>query len=444
MRTIAVSELVHYLKYQIDTNDSLQNILVMGEISNFTHHFSGHLYFSLKDDNARISCVMFRSQASRLLFEPKNGDRVLIKAKTSIFEASGQLQLYVGEMKLDGIGDLYLKYEALKNKLNAEGYFNPEHKKPVPSYPMKLAILVGDKSAALSDIKTTLKRRWPIADYDVYPVLVQGNGSSEDIIAKLKLVDELNYDAIVLARGGGSIEDLWSFNDETLAKTIYNLKTFIITGVGHEQDYTIADFVADLRAPTPTASIELLTPKIGDVINQIIDLENRAKNTLIHQYELDKQTYQYLLNSQVFKSKYYILEKDSQKLDYLISRLLNVQNRFSRLHGEIDSQCQSALFAISKTINDNKNIVNQLLLRLENASRNILSNKHNQVKRNLILLDAYGYENTLKRGYSLAFKKGKIIKDIKQLKVNDLVEIEINNGSFKAEVKEVNHAKRKI
>lgn len=441
MRTIAVSELVHYLKYQIDTNDSLQNILVMGEISNFTHHFSGHLYFSLKDDNARISCVMFRSQATRLLFEPKNGDRVLIKAKTSIFEASGQLQLYVSEMKLDGIGDLYLKYEALKNKLSSEGYFDPEHKKPVPKYPMKLAILVGDKSAALSDIKTTLNRRWPIAKYDVYPVLVQGNGSSEDIIAKLKYVDELNYDAIVLARGGGSIEDLWSFNDENLAKTIYNLKTFIITGVGHEQDYTIADFVADLRAPTPTASIELLTPKIDDVISQIIDLENRAKNALVHQYELNKQSYQYLLNSRVFKSKYYILEKDSQKLDYLISRLLNVQNRFSRLHGEIDSQCQSALFAISKTINDNKNIVNQLLFRLDNACRNILVNKHNQVKRNLILLDAYGYENTLRRGYSLAFKEGKIIKDIEQLKVDDLVEIKINNGSFKAEVKEVKHAK---
>ena len=444
MRTIAVSELVHYLKYQLDTNDSLQNILIVGEISNFTHHFSGHLYFSLKDDNARISCVMFRGQASRLLFNPKNGDRVLLKANISLFEASGQLQLYVQEMKLDGIGDLYLKYEALKNKLSNEGYFNPEHKKAAPLYPIKIAVLVGDKSAALSDIQTTFKRRWPIAEYDIYPVLVQGNGSSEDIIDKLLKVDEMGYEAIILARGGGSLEDLWSFNDERLAKTIYNLKTFIVTGVGHEQDYTIADFVSDLRAPTPTASVELITPKITDVINNISEYLKRAQNACNNRFKLESNRYEHLLNSQIFKSKYAILDKRSQKLDYLISRLLNYQARFSTLKHEVDAQCQSGLFAISKTINDNRNEVKSLLLRLDNAAKQIRNDKANQVKRNLILLDAYGYEKTLQRGYSLTFKDGKIVKDASQLKVSDLIEIRVNHGNIKAEVKEVYNGKGKI
>ncbi len=444
MRTIAVSELVHYLKYQLDTNDSLQNILVVGEISNFTHHFSGHLYFSLKDDNARISCVMFRSQASRLLFSPKNGDRVLLKANTSLFEASGQLQLYVQEMKLDGIGDLYLKYEALKNKLSSEGYFDSSHKKSIPKYPIKIAVLVGDKSAALSDIKTTFKRRWPIAEYDVYPVLVQGNGSSEDITAKLLKVDDMGYEAIILARGGGSLEDLWSFNDETLAKTIYGLKTFIITGVGHEQDFTIADFVSDLRAPTPTASVELITPKITDVINKINDDMLRMNNAVQHLLTLENNHYDYLLNSPIFKNKYYILDKKGQQLDYLISKLLNYQTRFVGLRHEVNAKCQSGLFAISKTINDNRSNINQLMLRLNNAAHQILTSKVNQVKRNLILLDAYGYDKTLQRGYSLTFKDGRIIKDIDQLAVNDLIEIRVNTGMIKAEVREVYNGKGKI
>lgn len=444
MKPLAVSELVNYLKYEIDTNDSLQNILVMGEISNFKHHSSGHLYFSLKDDNARINCVMFRFNANKLLFEPKSGDQVLIKAKASIYVDSGQLQLYVSEMKLDGIGDLYLKYEALKNKLKEQGYFDVNHKIAPPKFPMRVAVLVGDNSAALSDIRTTFARRWPIAKYDVYPVLVQGPGSSEDIIKNLVKVDGLDYDAIILARGGGSIEDLWSFNDENLAKTIYNLKTFIVTGVGHEQDFTIADFVADLRAATPTASVEVITPKLEDVQLQISELSKRAVQAVQHKYEENTLKVNQLLNSQIFLNKFFILEKDSQKLDNLLTHLLNYRNVLTSMHKTIDSNMQSLLFNVSRLIQFKCGEIDKLNLNLINYSKQLLMVKQNLVKRQLILLNAYGYENTLQRGYSLVFKNNQIIKNCEDLFIHDLIDIKLSQGNIVAEVKEIKNGEGKI
>ena len=387
MLQVTVSSLLRYLKNKLDTDNNIQRVLVSGEISNFHNHFSGHLYFTLKDDNAAINCVMFKSNASKLTFTPKTGDKVIIQANTSIFETTGQLQLYVLKMNLDGLGDLYLKFEQLKNKLNTEGYFSDDHKKVLTkTYLDKVAVLVGDKSAAMSDIKTTFNRRWPLCKVDYYPVLVQGLDAPNSIINELKKVDELGYDAIILARGGGSFEDLFCFNDENLVKTIYDLKTFIITGVGHEQDFTLVDFVADKRAATPTASVELITPNISDTLDLINDYEYDLNNILNDKFNNIKMNY-----------------------DYLTNKLLNYQAHLNLISNEIDMKLNR--------------INNNLKLKIE---RDKLS-----LKRLSTLLEAYNINNTLQRGYTILIQDDKVVKTKKEL-IDKEFNIKFIDGTIKA------------
>lgn len=389
--SISVSTLVKYLKNKLDSDNSLQNIEVTGELSNFHKHSSGHLYFSLKDDKSQISCVMFASKASSIKFEPKNGDEVIVKANTSLFEVSGQLQLYVNSLKLKGIGDLYQQYEELKNKLYEQGYFDDAHKKELEiKYPNNVCVLVGDKSAAMSDIKTCFNRRWPLAKVDYYPVLVQGKNAPNEIIDKLIEVDKLNYDYIILARGGGSFEDLFCFNDENLVKTIYNLQTFIITGIGHEQDYTLVDFVADLRAPTPTATVELTTPNINDEIAYLNDTKSYL-NTLITNK----------------------IENLDIKLDYFKTKITAFTNKYKLIDTDIKN----------------------LEIRMNNSITNIINNSNNKLKNLINLLNAYSLDQTLKRGFSLVYSDKKIIKSKKEIKSKDELTIKFIDGESKVTVK---------
>ena len=394
MQQISVSALLRYLKNKLDSDDNLQKIYVQGEISNFHRHFSGHLYFTLKDEKAAISCVMFKSSAVSLRFDPKNGDKVIVYANTSIFEASGQLQLYVQKMTLDGLGDLYARYEALKIKLAEEGKFAQEHKKEMPFiYPDRIAVLVGDKSAAMSDIITCFQRRWPLCKTDFYPVLVQGELAPASIIKQLKKVDDLGYQAIILARGGGSFEDLFCFNDEDLVNTIYDLKTFIISGVGHEQDFTLTDFVADLRAPTPTAAVELLTPDIEDV-----NLEVEAYEDRLHE---------------LMKRK---LSDRMMMLDYLNQKLLNYGNHFKVMANEIDNTLlkirNDLIHKIELTRNDIDHSMYDLKVKLDFR----LTDSRSKHERLDTLLKAYNVENVLNRGYVLVSQNDKLVKYKKQLK----------------------------
>lgn len=409
MLKLSVSSLLRYLKNKLDTDDNLQRIYVVGEISNYHRHNSGHLYFTLKDESAAISCVMFKSAAASLAFEPKTGDKVLVLANTSIFEVSGQLQLYVQKMSLDGLGDLYAKYELLKKKLSEDGYFDEDHKKQLDvEYVDKVAVLVGDKSAAMSDIKTCFERRWPLASVDYYPVLVQGSSAASDIVSKLKQVDSLDYDAIILARGGGSFEDLFCFNDENLVKTIYNLKTFIITGIGHEQDFTLADFVADLRAPTPTAAVEFITPDLMDVIDLINDYEDR-----------------------VYSSLSFIYDNTAMKYDYLLERLLHFQDLLSNISDNIDNdvlRIKQSILHLIDIYNENIKYSNNFLSTRLNFK---LNEKKLLYKRLNTLLDAYSSSNVLKRGYSLIIQDGKVVKSKKKLK-DDIFEVKFHDGSIKA------------
>ncbi len=410
MRELSVSTLLRYLKNKLDTDEKLQKISVSGEISNFHRHFSGHLYFTLKDEYAAISCVMFKSAASSLSFEPKNGDKVMVYANTSIFENTGALQLYVLRMEQKGAGDLFARYEQLKKRLTEEGKFDPSHKKTLSvRFPERVAVLVGEKSAAMSDIRITFQRRWPIASVDFYPVLVQGESAPQDIIRSLLKVDPLGYDAIILARGGGSFEDLFCFNDENLVNTIYDMKTFVITGIGHEQDFTLADFAADQRAATPTAAVELITPKIDDVKEEMNLLEGRLHKAVTDRLDYSRMNY-----------------------DYLLERLTHYQKQLHSITVKIDADIlrirQGILYRIAK----DKDQTDHLVSRMRSKADFRLNEQFYVYKRLNTLLEAYSAQNVLKRGFTLVLQEGHVVKDRASLKKEGF-QVRFADGTIEAE-----------
>lgn len=414
MKPISVTTLVRYLKNKLDSDEALRSVQVSGELSNFRKTSSGHLYFTLKDENSAISCVMFKSKAYSLSFVPENGNKVICSGSISMFEASGSLQLYVNTLKLDGIGDLYRQYEELKNKLFNEGLFDDEHKKEIPTlYPSKVAVLCGKDSAAMSDIKIQFNRRWPLCEVDYYPVIVQGSEGPSSMIKTLKDIDTLDYEIIVLARGGGSFEDLFCFNDERLVRTIYNLNTFIITGVGHQQDFTLVDFVSDRRAPTPTGAIEMITPNIDDVLDSIVDLSYRLNKSIDLLITNNKDKLIQLSNNKYFKDPSLLVDKVSLLLDYKIERLKRFSNKLDNYQLQIDKEVErmGLLFDIK------------------------LNKKHNELDRLNGLLKAYSCENTLKRGYSLVYKDNKLIN--KDINNNDKLVIETYDQIIDTRVEKV-------
>lgn len=414
MKTISVTTLVRYLKNKLDSDEALRSVQVSGELSNFRKTSSGHLYFTLKDENSAISCVMFKSKAYSLSFVPENGNKVICSGSISMFEASGSLQLYVNTLKLDGIGDLYRQYEELKNKLFNEGLFDDEHKKEIPTlYPSKVAVLCGKDSAAMSDIKIQFNRRWPLCKVDYYPVIVQGSEGPSSMIKTLKDIDTLGYEIIVLARGGGSFEDLFCFNDERLVRTIYNLNTFIITGVGHQQDFTLVDFVSDRRAPTPTGAIEMITPNIDDVLDSIDDLSYRLNKSIDLLITNNKDKLIQLSNNKYFKDPSLLVDKVSLLLDYKIERLKRFSNKLDNYQLQIDKEVErmGLLFDIK------------------------LNKKRNELDRLNGLLKAYSCENTLKRGYALVYKDNKLIN--KDINNNDKLVIETYDQIIDTRVEKV-------
>ena len=414
MKPISVTTLVRYLKNKLDSDEALRSVQVSGELSNFRKTSSGHLYFTLKDENSAISCVMFKSKAYSLSFVPENGNKVICSGSISMFEASGSLQLYVNTLKLDGIGDLYLQYEELKNKLFNEGLFDDDHKKEIPTlYPSKVAVLCGKDSAAMSDIKIQFNRRWPLCEVDYYPVIVQGSEGPSSMIKTLKDIDTLDYEIIVLARGGGSFEDLFCFNDERLIRTIYNLNTFIITGVGHQQDFTLVDFVSDRRAPTPTGAIEMITPNIDDVLDSIDDLSYRLNKSIDLLITNNKDKLIQLSNNKYFKDPSLLVDKVSLLLDYKIERLKRFSNKLDNYQLQIDKEVDRM----------------GLLLDIK------LNKKRNELDRLNGLLKAYSCENTLKRGYALVYKDNKLIN--KDIDNNDRLVIETYDQIIDTRVEKV-------
>ncbi len=434
-----ISALNKAIKNMFDNKIELQNIHLKGEISNFKHHTRGHFYFTLKDENSSLSAIMFSQNAKNITFEPQDGMKVLVTGRISVYETGGTYQIYVNEMIQDGLGNLYLEFEKLKKKLENEGLFKKEYKKSIPRFPNRIGIITAPTGAAIRDILSTIKRRFPYVETILFPALVQGTDAKDDIVKKIKLANTYDLDVIILGRGGGSIEDLWAFNEEIVARAIFESNIPIISGVGHEIDFTISDFVADLRAPTPTAAAELAVPNKLDILDMLRQIKIRLIKGIDNKIIYNKDKLNNLKNSYVLKNPNSLYEKLEQNFDHLYERLINAvktnisynKERLNTLKGSFIFKNPKFLFA------DMAYNYNDLINRLKKEIKNILDNKKNDYINLLSKIEILNPITTIKRGYSVTRKDDKIIKNIKDIKINDIIITEIQDGKIESVVKEV-------
>ena len=389
---ISVTQLNKYIKDKIANDEYLNNVLIKGEISNFKNHYTGHMYFTLKDENCLIKCIMFKSYAQKLMFEPKDGMKVFVFGTVSVFERDGVYQIYVKAMEEDGVGDLYTKYQKLKQDLEEKGLFSQEHKKKIPMFPKVIGVLTSQTGSVIRDIINVSTRRNPNVYIRLLPVPVQGEGAAEKISAGIEYMNKNKLaDVLILARGGGSLEDLWTFNEEIVAYSIYNSEIPIISAVGHETDFSISDFVADLRAPTPSAAAELAVPDIYEVKQKLNMYQNSLKQALTRKLEIMKLRYEKCMSSFVFKEPTRRINENYIKIDGYIKEL-------------------------------------EKLIKAKNEQE-----KKKYVEL-LAKLDTLSPLKTLLRGYSIVEKEGKIIKSVKELKKDDEINLRLNDGSKTAKI----------
>lgn len=395
MTTLTVSQLNRYIKSVLDEANLLQNIYVSGEISNFKHYPSGHIYFTLKDSASQLKCVMFSSDNTSLRFRPENGMNVVCFGRIGVYEKDGAYQLYVKGMQPKGIGELALAYEQLKETLEKRGWFSPLHKKPIPKYPKKIGVATSNMGAAVEDIKNIISRRFPICELVIVPTVVQGENAKNDIARSVEFLDELGVDTIIVGRGGGSLEDLWAFNTIEVAQAVYNCKTPVISAVGHETDYTICDFVSDLRTPTPSAAAELAVPDINSELSYIEDARAFMNKSVNHK----------------------ILEL-SQRLDSL--------SRFDSISVSLFiSPYFEQLALITKKMNE--------------ELRNIFNRKQLELSKAASMLNALSPLAVLGRGYSLTLHNDAVITSASEVKADDLITTRLKSSTIISRVTEVKY-----
>lgn len=414
---ISVSQLTRYIKYKIDNDVNLNEVFLKGEISNFKAHSRGHFYFTLKDEGSRINAIMFASQTKKIKFVPQDGMKVLVTGKISVFEANGGYQIYVNEMLEDGVGNLYIAYEQLKKKLENEGLFNKDHKKEIPHIPKRVGVVTAPTGAAIKDIISTIKRRWPLTEIYLFPSLVQGEDAKEDIVKQIKKAENfyLPLDTLIVGRGGGSIEDLWPFNEEIVARAIYECKIPTISAVGHEIDFTIADFVADLRAPTPTGAAEMAVPQLSDMKNYLNQVNIRLNNTINNTINNNKRKLNDIMARNIFKNPMIIYEKKELYFDSILERL-----KFSLK--SLTSAKEKELIKVK----------NSYILK---NPHQLLEKKGNKYLQLVSKLETLSPLLTLQRGYTMTKKEGKVITKSTDLKKKDIIEIVFSDGSVNAEIK---------
>lgn len=416
---ITVSQLNRYLKFKFEQDPNLGQVFLKGEISNFKAHTRGHYYFTIKDEGSRINAVMFASQVNKLNFIPEDGMKIMAIGRISVYEATGGYQIYVESMMPDGVGNLYIEYEKLKKKLASEGLFDPDKKRKIPKFPETIGIITAPTGAAIRDILSTIKRRWPIAKTILFPSLVQGASAAPDIVASIKKAEKFDLDILIIGRGGGSIEDMWCFNDETVARAIYECHIPIISAVGHEIDFTIADFVADLRAPTPTGAAEMAVPNQADFYNYLNQVNIRLTKTMNNYICVNREKLDKLKNHYILKNPISIYEIKEQRFDtifeklqlVMVSILKNERNRYEKYTDRIN-------LSIEKYLEKNKNSYINILNKLE-----IL---------NPLL--------TIKRGYSITKINDKVITSVKKIKKNDDLVVELTDGTISTKVLDINES----
>lgn len=396
MTTLTVSQINRYIKSLFDEIPPIQNIYVMGEISNFKHYRqSGHMYFTLKDSTSQLKCVMFATDNYKLKFVPKDGMNVVCFGQIGVYERDGVYQLYVRDIQPKGAGDLAVAFEQLKAKLAQKGYFDEGIKKPIPEYPEKIGVATSNMGAAVEDIKNVLSRRYPLCEIIIVPTVVQGDLASNDIASSIRFLDNLGVDTIIVGRGGGSIEDLWAFNTEEVADAVYNCKTPIISAVGHETDFTICDFVADLRAPTPSAAAELAVP---DINNEFVNLQG--------------------LEMMLERNIESIVQGEEARLDYIMKK--------------------SPLADIDKLFDFHSSIIENYQKTIGLYFENILKSKAYDLQKNSAMLDALSPLAVIGRGYTITEKQGAVLTDAKNVNVGDSIVTKLKNGTLVSTITEVN------
>ena len=414
IKYVTISDLNRYIKAKFDMDTHLNRVYLKGEISNFKHHTRGHFYFTLKDENSRIAAVMFASSAKSVAFEPEDGMKVLVSGRIALYEATGSYQIYVDSMELDGIGNLYLEFERLKKELAKEGLFNKEHKRPIPRFPKKIGIITAPTGAAIRDILSTIKRRYPICETILFPALVQGTGAKESIVKQLNKAQEYDLDVIICGRGGGSIEDLWAFNEEIVARAIYNSKIPVISAVGHEIDFTIADYAADLRAPTPTGAAEMAVPNLVDLKSLIEQYKIRANEAVTNIIKKNRIKLESLQNSFVLKNPLSLYEIKEQKLDSYIDYL----NQY------MANKLNHAKLMYEKVINN----------KILKSPQSMFDKKKHQYELLLKTIEVLNPMKLLSSGYSIVKSNGKVIKNSHDVNLDDVVDIELSEGKLKCSV----------
>ncbi len=435
---IKISELNEYIKVMFDENTFFHRIYLKGEISNFKNHTRGHLYFTLKDEEARISAVMFFNNARLLNFTPEDGMNVLVRGRISSYPAQGTYQIYVETMEKDGLGNLFVEYEKLKKKLELEGLFSIEHKKKIPKYPKKIGVITAPTGAAIRDILSTIKRRYPIAEVILFPSLVQGASAAPEIVSQIKKANTYDLDVLICGRGGGSIEDLWAFNEESVARAIFASTIPIISAVGHEVDFTIADFVADLRAPTPTGAAEMAVPTTLDLINLIAEKKLRLNALLSNTLKIKNQQLEHLKNSFVLKNPMVLYELKEQKLDRLLEQLNgSIKNQIGKAQTKFEALKNHYILKNPlKMYEGYQSDLKKEEMRLKNSIQIILENKKHQHELMVNTLKLMNPLNILEKGYSVTTKNGEVIKDANVLMPEDIIDIQFRKGRVKAVVKE--------
>lgn len=409
----SVTQLNNLIKDYLDINPSLKKIQVIGEISNLKKHYTGHWYLTLKDENSRINAMVFSSYASRIKIKVEDGMKVMVTGSISVYAQGGSYQIYITDIDPIGVGALYLQYEQLKKKLAEEGLLDPQNKKNIPAYPNNIGVISAPQGAAVRDVITTIRRRWPVANITLLSALVQGASAAPDVLDKLIKADNMGFDTIIIARGGGSIEDLWCFNDESVARFVANMKTPTISAIGHETDFTILDFVADRRAATPTAAAEIATPNIYEVLINVESHANRMKNKLIAKFDFYNEAIKRIKSRNWFTNPEMLYVNKHLQCNSLVQRLNDsTKNKFVELH---------------KTLEKSRIVMKNSLVSTKEKK------KHEYL--NLVsTLDALSPLKVINRGYSIVEAKGKTINSIEHVNINDELKIRLKDGRVSAKV----------
>ncbi len=440
VKVLTVSGLNLMIKNSLEGQFPL--LWLRGELSNFKPHTSGHLYFSLKDSSSQVSAVMFRGYTKQLNFNPKDGLEVLIRGRVSVYEPRGSYQIYVESMEPMGAGALQKAFEDLKLKLQKEGLFSLDHKKQLPFLPKKIALITSPTGAAVRDMIQVLGRRFKAAEITILPVLTQGQGSAESLTKAVKIMDQMNFDVAIIGRGGGSIEDLWSFNDETLARTIYACNTPIVSAVGHEIDFTICDFVSDVRAPTPSAAAELVTKNVDVIKENLSKYQNKLKQLLLFKVKN--------LGSQVLMFRRSLVDPKKRlsdlrlKCDDWMERLIQQQKQVILNHRRQFNNSSAMLIRNKNFPMIQSQKLSKLSDRLKPSFLNQFQNKKNKFSALVGMLDSLSPLSVMHRGFSIVRKNnstGEILAESNQLKQNDKIWIQMSSGSLEADVTKVNSSK---